>query len=89
MFISSFSCATKTLSDAQCCTCHLFSTSSLRSNFTLTGRFVYIYKNKYDFTFLTDVVSISVELGRYEEPSDAVLKSYEHCSGVHQIVPFK
>lgn len=50
---------------------------------------MYIYKNKYDFTFLIVVVLIFVELGRYEVPSDVVLKSYEHCSGVHQVVPFK
>lgn len=64
-----FSCATKTLSDAQCCTCHLFSTLSLRSNFALTGRrFVCIHIKK--ITFLTDVFLIFFfffELGRNEE----------------------
>lgn len=64
-----FSCATKILSDAQCCTCHLFPTLSLRSNFALTvRRFVCIHIKKiyifdrcvFDFFFF-------VELGRNEE----------------------
>lgn len=50
-----------------------------------------MYENKYDFTFLTDVVFGFFLLGQggMKNPSDADFKSYEHCSGVHQMMPFK